>query len=91
MFEPLKAILKPDRHQGRWEEEDLRMAVQDFLRERLLSQAVYCDEVKLGTIKVRVGTSANLQEARLAEYDLREFLKNLAAFEMGRLIVWIDG
>jgi hypothetical protein len=90
MFKSLKDLFAHQPRKAVWEEEDIRILTQDFLKEKLLTQAVYCDEARLGVLKIRVGSSANQQEVTLLEYELKEYLAEKSGYEVKRLIVWVS-
>ena len=71
MLHPLYSLFKRPERMG-WQESDVRYAIQDFLRQRLNTDALYCDEVKEGKISIRVSGAAFQQEIRLMEEELKE-------------------
>ncbi len=91
MFEPIKNVFLSSEKPKIWEESDLRILVQDFLRERLLVQAVYCDEIKKGVARVRVGSSANRQEVYLLEFEIKSHLQKMAKYKLNKIVVKMEG
>ncbi|MFH1354241.1 MAG: hypothetical protein ABIH36_03040 [bacterium] len=56
------------------DEGDVRHFVECYLRERLVTDALYCREVKEGRAWVRAGSPTLQQEACLLEYDVGQAL-----------------
>ncbi len=65
-----------------WSDADVRHGVQEYLRDVLLSDRVYCQGVSGGVVVVRVGSPALHLEANLLERDVRLFLKKDARYSL---------
>lgn len=63
-----------------WQEGDVRYAIQNFLRQRLNTDALYCDEVKEGKVSVRVNGAVFQQEVRLIEEELKEEIQEKTGY-----------
>lgn len=74
MFHPLGSLFTQP-HNLQWNDVDVRYYIQDFLRQHVRSESVYCDVFHEGVAEVRVGSSALQQVAQLCEYDLAQSLQ----------------
>ena len=66
-------------------EEEARFWVERWLRERCGSEAVYCEQVRSGAVRVRVGTGWLRAEVVLWQEDLLTTLHDELAIECDRI------
>lgn len=69
MLEPLGKLFA-DKKTRAWQPSDARIVIENWLREALASDQIYCVAVSNSRATVRVGSPALYQEVRLREYDL---------------------
>jgi hypothetical protein len=86
MLHPLAELLS-DKRSLRWDEVDVRYYIEEWLRQRLYSDFVYCDTVSDGAVAIRVQGALQHQEALLFEYDLKQALKKECGYSLKGLIV----
>lgn len=86
MLHPLSSLFKRPEKVG-WQECDVRYAIQDYLRQKLNTDALYCDEVKAGRVSVRVSGAVYQQEIRLIEEDLKKEIKTKTDYVINLLRV----
>lgn len=71
-------------------ESDLKYLIQNWLRNQLQNDAIYCDKVDGGRVSVRVGSPAGAQAIKLAEYELIEYVRQDIEYEVKGITVVID-
>lgn len=84
-LEPIQLLFLRER--GGQPEAGVRYLAQDFLRQRLKSEAVYCDSADKGVLVVRVGSPGLQQAAKLLEWDLARQLQETAQYRLEKLQV----
>ena len=86
MLQPLSELFNNTRNVS-WGDDDVKHVLQQYLRTELLSELVYCQEVRSGSVVVRVGTPALQQGVFLLERDMRLMLKKEVKYSLRRLRV----
>lgn len=85
MFQPLHNFFQKSRLP--WDENDLKHALQTWLRQKTGSDQVLCTNISQGVVSVRVGSPALYQEMRLAEYDVQRWLEEEYSYQLKRLVI----
>lgn len=70
-----------------WDEQDVRFFVQNFLRDRMRTEQLYCERVVDDTAFVRVASPAARQEVLLWQFDLVEALEKRAGIRLIKIVV----
>lgn len=73
------------RKSGVLEGSDIRLFIEQWLRSELMSEKIYCVEVRSGNATIRVGTPLLYQETCLREWDLQEVLLNQLGYTLKRV------
>ena len=84
MFHPLANLFSKPSNIG-WGKNDIKYFIQNYLRERLKTDSLYCDEVGDEIAHIRVNTAALKQEIILLAYDLSQKLKQDTGFQLTNL------
>ena len=84
-FHPLGDLF--ERTPTKWQAEDVRHYIQQYLRRELKTEQLYCDELTTGVARVRVATPATAHAAHLLEYDLARDLRDDTKQELKQLKV----
>lgn len=73
-FKPIGALFRKN-GQPLWDEVDVKYFIERYLRSKLSTDALYCEEVRGGRARIRVNLPILQQEVCLMEYDVKRALK----------------
>lgn len=74
-----------------WTEVEVGWFVQQWLRERLKTELLYCDSLQGGKAEVRVSSAALKQETLLCQPDVVRAVAEQTTYSLQGLIVRISG
>ncbi len=89
VFHPLHSLFTQKRNLT-WQESDLRHFVEQWLRDKVRSQALYCERLQNGEAKIRVNSPLLQQEVLLSEFALKTYIEQETGYRLKRLQVIIS-
>lgn len=86
MWQSLSSLFS-DKEKLTWQEVDIKYFIQDYLRQMIKSDQVFCHSVQGGQAVVYSVSPVLQQEIRLLEYDLRRVVKTHTGYTLAKLRV----